>query len=421
MIPKKQVDAQFPRKLSLLFKPSRYKVLHGGRGSGKSWGVARALLILAAQKPMRVLCTREVQNSILESVHKLLSDQVESLGLSNFYEIQKTTIKGANGSQFIFEGLRHNINSIKSMEGVDVCWVEEAEKVTDESWRILIPTIRAPSSEIWVTFNPHLETDPTYQRFIANPPPDCLSNAVNWRDNPWFPVELENERRHAEESGSKDLYLHTWEGHCLRVLDGAVYADEMRKMREEGRIGRVPYEPSKPVYTFWDLGFGDNTAIWFVQSVGMQVRVIDYYSANRQPLTHYVQMLQSRGYVYAEHGLPHDARHANLGTGKTVQEMLEELGLKIRIVPQVGIDNGIQAVRRIMPNVWIDDKCADGIRCLEYYHYETNKDGGAHAKPAHDWSSHGADAFRYFAVGFEEKTATPLKIKPPRSRNAWMG
>ena len=126
-----------------------------------------------------------------------------------------------NGSQFIFEGLRHNINSIKSMEGVDVCWVEEAEKVTDESWRILIPTIRAPGSEIWVTFNPHLETDPTYQRFIANPPPDCLSNAVNWRDNPWFPVELENERRHAEESGSKDLYLHTWEGHfcaCLMAL-----------------------------------------------------------------------------------------------------------------------------------------------------------------------------------------------------------
>jgi len=105
---------------------------------------------------------------------------------------------------------------------------------------------------------------------------------VNWRDNPWFPVELENERRHAGESGSKDLYLHTWEGHCLRVLDGAVYADEMRKMREEGRIGRVPYEPSKPVYTFWDLGFGDNTAIWFVQSVGMQIRVIDYYSANQE-------------------------------------------------------------------------------------------------------------------------------------------
>jgi phage terminase large subunit len=170
MMPTKRIDAQFPSKLQCLFKPSRYKVLHGGRGSGKSWGVARALLILAAQKPMRILCTREVQNSILESVHKLLSDQVEALCLSHFYEIQKTTIKGANGSQFIFEGLRHNINSIKSMEGVDVCWVEEAEKVTEESWRVLVPTIRAPGSEIWVTFNPHLETDPTYQRFIANPP-----------------------------------------------------------------------------------------------------------------------------------------------------------------------------------------------------------------------------------------------------------
>lgn len=417
----KQVDAQFPRKLSLLFKPSRYKILHGGRGSGKSWGVARALLILAAQKPMRILCTREVQNSILESVHKLLSDQVDELGLSSFYEIQKTTIKGRNGSQFIFEGLRHNINSIKSMEGVDVCWVEEAEKVSDDSWRVLIPTIRADNSEIWVTFNPHLETDPTYQRFIANPPESAVIAAVNWRDNPWFPATLDAERRYMEANGSKDLYLHIWEGHCLRVLDGAVYADEMRKMREEGRIGRVPYEPAKPVYTFWDLGFGDNTAIWFAQSVGMQMRVIDYYSANRQPLAHYAQMLQSRGYVYAEHKLPHDGRHANLGTGKTVQEMLEELGLRVGIVPNIGIDNGIQAVRRLMPNIWIDEKkCSDGIRCLEYYHYETNTGGGALSKPAHDWSSHGADAFRYLAVGFEEKTAPP-KIKRPTSRNAWMG
>jgi phage terminase large subunit len=176
MTPTKQVDAQFPRKLSLLFRPSRYKVLHGGRGSGKSWGVARALLILAAQKPMRILCTREVQNSILESVHKLLSDQVETLGLSHFYEIQKTTIKGSNGSQFIFEGLRHNINSIKSMEGVDVCWVEEAEKVTDDSWRILIPTIRAPGSEIWVTFNPHLGDRPHLSAVHRQPAaglPDC--------------------------------------------------------------------------------------------------------------------------------------------------------------------------------------------------------------------------------------------------------
>ena len=212
MTPTRQVDAQFPRKLSLLFKPSRYKVLHGGRGSGKSWGVARALLILAAQKQMRILCTREVQNSILESVHKLLSDQVESLGLSHFYEIQKTTIKGVNGSQFIFEGLRHNINSIKSMEGVDICWVEEAEKVTDDSWRILIPTIRAPGSEIWVTFNPHLETDPTYQRFIADPPPNCLSNAVNWRDNPFFKQTAMYKDMLRDFRRDPDKYKHIWGG-----------------------------------------------------------------------------------------------------------------------------------------------------------------------------------------------------------------
>lgn len=422
MTPTKQVDAQFPRKLSLLFKPSRYKVLHGGRGSGKSWGVARALLILAAQKPMRVLCTREVQNSILESVHKLLSDQVESLGLSHFYEIQKTTIKGVNGSQFIFEGLRHNINSIKSMEGIDICWVEEAEKVSDESWRVLIPTIRADNSEIWVTFNPHLETDPTFQRFIASPPAGSVIVAVNWRDNPWFPSVLNDERLAMESSGSRDLYLHIWEGHCMRVLDGAVYADEMRRMREEGRITSVPYEPTKPVSTFWDLGWGDNTAIWFVQSVGMQLRVIDFLQDNRKTLAHYAKMLQAKEYVYDMHHLPHDASHGNLGTGKTTLEMLRELGLKCKIVPQIGIDNGIKAARAMFSAVWIDEKrCADGIRSLEYYHYDENTDGGAKRNPAHDWSSHAADAWRYFAVGYKERSEMPRQPKPRAiGSGSWM-
>lgn len=418
-----QVNAQFPVKLQCLFKPARYKILHGGRGSGKSWGVARALLILAAQKPMRILCTREVQNSILESVHKLLSDQISELGLSSFYEIQKTTIKGANGSQFIFEGLRTNINSIKSMEGIDVCWVEEAEKVTEASWRVLIPTIRADKSEIWVTFNPHLETDPTYQRFISNPPSGAVVVAVNWRDNPWYPVVLDAERQEMERNGSRDLYLHIWEGHCMRVLDGAVYADEMRKMREECRITTVPYEPQKPVSTFWDLGWGDNTAIWFVQSVGMQLRVIDFYQANRQPLAHYAKLLQDRPYVYDLHHLPHDASHGNLGTGKTTLEMLKDLGLKCKIVPQIGIDNGIKAARAVFPSVWIDEKkCADGIRALEYYHYEENKDGGAKRNPAHDWSSHAADAWRYFAVGWKERTASksPSSVHTS-SQYSWMG
>jgi phage terminase large subunit len=148
------VNAEFPEKLACLFKPNRYKVLYGGRGGAKSWGIARALLIMASNKPLRILCARELQMSIRDSVHKLLSDQIETLQLSGFYEIQNSSIKGLNGSEFSFAGLRSNVAQIKSYEGVDICWVEEAQTVSKGSWNVLIPTIRKDGSEIWVSFNP---------------------------------------------------------------------------------------------------------------------------------------------------------------------------------------------------------------------------------------------------------------------------
>lgn len=414
------INAKFPPKLKFLFKPSRYKVLFGGRGSGKSWGVARALLLIGAKQKTRILCAREIQNSLDESVHKLLSDQIEALGLSSFYTIQKTTIFAPNGTEFIFEGLKHNVTKIKSMEGVDICWVEEAEMVSEPSWQVLTPTIRKPNSEIWVTFNPKFENDATYHRFITSPSDDVVSVKMNWSDNPYFPVELEREKDHLK-GVNPDAYLHVWEGHCLRVLDGAVYKEELRKMREENRITAVPYEPSKPVYTFWDLGFGDSTAIWFVQMVAMQYRVIDYVEDCRQSVDYYVRAIQNKPYVYERHYLPHDGRHANLATGKTIQEIVEGFGLRVEIVPQIGIDNGINAVRMAMPNVWIDEKkCSEGIRALEYYHYENDKNGNTRNIPAHDWSSHGCDAFRYMAVAFKE-SVKHKPIKKAYVQHGWMG
>src|SRR6185437_15618646 len=160
-----QIEANFPEKLSYLFKPKRYKVAYGGRGGAKSWGFARALLILGAQKPLRILCTRETQKSIGDSVHKLLDDQIKLLGLEKFYEVQKSAIIGANGTEFIFAGIRQNVHNLKSYEACDICWVEEAQTVSKSSWDVLVPTIRKEGSEIWVSFNPDLETDETYQRF----------------------------------------------------------------------------------------------------------------------------------------------------------------------------------------------------------------------------------------------------------------
>ena len=255
--------AEFPVKLEGLFKPSRYKVLYGGRGGAKSWGIARALLIKGAKTQMRVLCAREFMTSMRDSVHKLLSDQIQALGLLGFYEITQASIKGQNGTEFAFAGLKNNIANIKSYEGVDVCWVEEAQTVSRLSWNVLIPTIRKEKSEIWVSFNPELETDETYQRFVVYPPADCISIKINWSDNPWFPETLR-----LEKDGLKDrdleAYNQVWEGLCRQSVDGAIFGKELQQAELDGRITRVPYDPTKPVHAIFDLGWADSTSIWFL-------------------------------------------------------------------------------------------------------------------------------------------------------------
>lgn len=190
-----RVAADWPRWSEFLFRPSRYKVAFGGRGSSKSWSFARALIARAYTKTHRILCAREFQSSISESVHQLLSSQIASMGLTPWFEIQSQSITcPLTGSEFLFYGIRTNVTKIKSTEGVTLAWVEEAEKISEDSWRILIPTIRAPGSEIWATFNPDEDSDPTYERFVLNPPPDCAARQVNWSENPWFPEELRREK-----------------------------------------------------------------------------------------------------------------------------------------------------------------------------------------------------------------------------------
>ncbi|HKU52490.1 MAG TPA: PBSX family phage terminase large subunit, partial [Nitrospira sp.] len=184
---------EFPEALQCLFQPKRFKVLRGGRGAGRSWGVARALLLIGAQRSIRVLCVREFQNSIGESVHKVLSDQIEALGLNSIYRIEKAKIYGTNGTEFSFEGIKNNTTRIKSYEGIDYCWVEEAVKVSKSSWEILIPTIRREGSEIWMTFNPELETDYTYKRWVVSPDESTICRKMTFEDNPWFPEVLRQE------------------------------------------------------------------------------------------------------------------------------------------------------------------------------------------------------------------------------------
>jgi phage terminase large subunit len=238
-----RIEADFPEKLDFLFQPKRYKIIHGGRGSGKSWGVARALLVLAMRSKVRILCTREIQKSIKDSVHRLLSDQIESLGLGAYFEVLQTEIRAKNGSQFLFAGLANTTaESIKSFEGCNIVWVEEAQTVSDRSWEILIPTIRAPGSEIWVTFNPAELSDPTYQRFVIAPPPDATVVRLNWDDNPWFPEELKKEKDYLY-SVDPEAAEHVWGGQTRRMSDAQVLRGKYLVQHfEPGEYWDGPYQ-----------------------------------------------------------------------------------------------------------------------------------------------------------------------------------
>jgi len=392
--------AEFPIKLEGLFKPSRYKVLYGGRGGAKSWGIARALLIKGAKTQMRILCAREYMTSMRDSVHKLLSDQIQALGLLGFYEITQASIRGQNGTEFAFAGLKNNIANIKSYEGVDVCWVEEAQTVSRLSWNVLIPTIRKEKSEIWVSFNPELETDETYQRFVIHPPADCISIKINWSDNPWFPETLR-----LEKDGLKDrdleAYNQVWEGLCRQSVDGAIFGKELQQAELDGRITRVPYDPTKPVHAIFDLGWADSTSIWFLQFVGMETRLIRYLEDSQKTITHYMATMQTFGYVYDTIWLPHDAGNQTLAAaGRSIGDIVRNAGFKTHILPRVPIIDSINAGRSIFPTCYFDrDNAADGINCLRHYRFEVDPATGQFGKtPLHDHYSHGADAFRMIGL-----------------------
>ena len=394
-----RLRVEIPEPLLPLFQPNRYKVLYGGRGSAKSWSVARALVTLAASKPLRVLCARETQKSIQESVHRLLKDQIEALGLADLFEVQETRILGRNGSDFSFAGIRQQgVANLKSFEGVDVCWVEEAQVVTRRSWDTLIPTIRKPGSEIWITFNPELDTDETYTRFVLEPPEGAWVRQVNYSDNPWFPPELEAERQQMQRRDPVG-YLTTWEGQCRAAVEGAIYAKELDEAKRAGRVTLVPYDPLLKVHTVWDLGFNDSMAIICVQQGAGSLRVIDYIEDSHRTLADYVQDLAARPWRWGVDWLPHDGRAKDFRSGKSAEEILQQLGRSPQIVPEIGVEPGIKAARLAFPRVYFDqNKAAPLLQCLKRYRRQINQVTGEPGAPLHDSSSHGADAFRYLAV-----------------------
>jgi phage terminase large subunit len=423
-----KIDAQFPEKLEFLFEPSRYKVAYGGRGAAKSWAFARAILILGTKRKLRVLCARETQKSLADSVHKLLSDQIHALGLSDHYHAGKAAIIGRNGTEIFFAGLKHNIQNIKSVEACDVVWVEEAQNTSLESWTTLIPTIRKDGSEIWVSFNPELETDDTYKRFVINPPPNARVQLVNWYDNPWFPEVLRIEMEHMRATDPR-AYEHVWLGACRSALEGAVFAEEIKQAEAEGRITTVSYDRTRPVDTFWDLGFGDATAVWLAQATSSGFyHVIDYVENHGKTIEWYLIQLQQKGYLYGTDWIPWDGlKPQRLGSGRAIEELMRTAGRRVRMVNMLAVHERINAARTIFPSCRFDQtKCADGLQGLRHYQWGPPASSGAlRREPLHDWASHPADAFTYLAVALRQPREAPAGRRStpstPSSEYAWMG
>lgn len=411
------MTAQFPEKLAFLFEPARFKVAYGGRDGAKSWSFARVLLIKGTQRKLLVLCARELMNSIKESVHRVLSNQIVNLGLEDFYTVEKAKIIGSNGTEFVFAGLKNNIDAIKSLEGADIVWVEEAANVSKASWDKLIPTVRKDGSEIWVSYNPELETDDTHQRFAINPPPGAIVVKMLFSDNPW-PSEVLRAERENLQARDADAYAHIWLGQPKRMIEGAIYANELRAAESEGRIRKVAYDPLKPVHTAWDLGEGDATAIWFFQVYMAEYRFIDYLEDSGRKMQHYLGLLQGKGYIYGTDYLPWDACSGMLSA--SLEQAMRTAGRSIRILPKRSVADRIETARIILANSWFDtDHTADGLNCLRYYRFGEVKDMGTQTRqPVHDWASHGADSFGYAGQGIVMPKKETKAPPPAAARRA---
>ena len=415
-----QGEVAIPDAFEELVAPShnwRHIVFHGGRSSGKSTTVATVLVVLASQKPLRVLCCREVQNSIADSVHKLLADMIAKYKLPG-WEVGREYIRNRIGSEFIFKGVRGNAQNIKSLEGIDICWCEEAQSISMESIDILIPTIRKAGSYFIWTFNRLTENDPVWERIAGHPDERTYVRQINSTE---IESLLSPEVIHEREKMRKDnpeLFEHVWLGQPLTVNTGSVFGKQLAQAREDGRIGSVPYDDALGCYTAWDLGIGDATAIWFFQvTTGGEIHFIDHYESSGEDLGHYISVIQNKPYQYNKHFLPHDAKSRELQTNMTRVDFFRNRGINnVEVLRPtkftLGTDDISLVARPKFSRCWFDEeKCKRGLECLRAYHFSYDeKNRLLKDKPEHDWSSHSSSAFIYSLIAETEQVEVQTKI-----------
>lgn len=386
--------------------PSRYKVWYGGRGSSKSWNVARVLLQLAYRTKVRVLCAREFQNSIADSVHRLLADQLAMLGLSGYFRVTDNCITSTKGSQFIFKGIRRNIHEIKSLEGIDICWVEEGQRTGPQSWDILIPTIRKPGSEIWVTFNPDLRSDATYQRFVVNPPPDAIVKQVNFNNNPWFPDVLRAEMEYCRQV-DEDAYRNIWLGEPREISHALVYANKFRVDRFEASPGAVFYLGA-------DWGFSQDPTVLIRCFIDDRCLYIDHEAygvgveIDETPALFDRVPLSRQWKIKADNSRP-ETISAVRRSGFSIESAKKWAG---------SVEDGIAAVRQFEAIV-VHERCAHTLDELNRYSHKVDPVSGEILPAVVDKHNHCMDAIRYALDEFIQVGGhcrfdyTPVPIRSP--------
>lgn len=416
-----QLEIEIPKEFKALFdldKDLRHIVLYGGRASGKSTSVALSLLILGMNKKLRILCTREVQNSIADSVHKLLSDLISKYKL-NTWEVQKDIIKNKQtGSEIFFKGLHNNSQSIKSIEGIDIVWIEEAQSVSADSINTLIPTIRKAGSRLIWTFNRLTENDPVWELIVKKADDRTFVQKINSDAIESLLSKEIIEEREKMRLDNPEMFEHVWLGEPMTSKTGSVFGKQLAQARSDGRITKVPYDASTGVYTAWDLGIGDSTVIWFFQTIGNEIHFIDHYEGSNEDLGHYISYIQNKPYQYTTHFLPHDSKARELQTGMTRIEFFNNHGIyNIEVLRptnfSLGQDDIDLVARPKFSLCWFDEeKCQRGLECLRAYHYEyDNKNKLLRNKPEHDWSSHSSSAFIYALMAKTEQLDIKLKVK----------
>jgi phage terminase large subunit len=411
--PERVVTLQLPRKLAFLLELHSYKVAYGGRASLKSWNFARALLTLGIHQDLRILCLREVQKSLTDSVHLLLTDQVKRLGYDSLYHITDNAIRGTKrDTLFRFSGLSDQTSdSMKSYEGFDIFWFEEAQRITKRSFQIALPTLfRTKGAEAWVAFNPDLDTDEVWERFIVHPPEDTVVQEMNFLDAAacgWMTVENERLRQY-DLVHSPLEYDNIWNGIPRTFVAGAIYGREIADMMRGGRFRPMPYDPRLPVHRIWDLGWNDLMTVVMVQKpVPSAISIINYIEESQATYAEMVQMMANLRYRVGIDWLPHDAVQHHPTSGTNAVKQLRELGCKVKVIQRSDPEARIRAARMMFPRIYMDTSkhetpperpnqllgAGNLMDRLKRYRRNVPKITNEPTTPLHDAPSHGADAF----------------------------